>query len=466
MKTDLWRHLVQWEVRHAVRGSTFWLMAALMAAIPALLANPMSDWVGASGPDAPQLDVGTLVFAETLLLSVLVSLWTVFSVKRQVAADVSDDWLLVLTYRQSLVSRYLAGGLVGLLLLLPGILGVMLVGTATGADLTNLLGAQVLVAAGVLQAVAMASIIVAAADFLVAATPVVLFVLVVLDALWCLIPVAGFCWPAAAFARDPLSGSWLMYALFSLPVCLGALAVGWWKAEDFWAYLKMAHRKRQEASLGEVRGAVESAEAPKRGVNRATVTRNRARLLARGVDPLLAHDMARYPWWFQRFEVGPNFWLQTAVGGLLVWYWMWLSEQQHVHTGIYFVFFGFWMASAAVVLRALSSGANIVVQEKEERTLPHLLLTPLGARQIVAMKLRVVLYQPLPPLVVLTAASLVFRLPAGQLVGLWVIALAAAVSGVLASMVAPTRLVAMVLAGRLGAGVLALNDRLGAAVVA
>ncbi|MBI2300874.1 MAG: hypothetical protein HYU66_18345, partial [Armatimonadetes bacterium] len=189
------------------------------------------------------------------------------------------------------------------------------------------------------------------------------------------------------------------------------------------------------------------------------------RLLARGVDPLLAHDMARYPWWFQRFEVGPNFWLQTAVGGLLVWYWMWLADGQRENTRLYLVYFGFLITSAAVVMRALSSGANIVVQEKEERTLPHLLLTPLGARHIVALKLRVVLYQTLPPLVVLTVACWMLGMATSQWTGLWVIALAAAVAGVLASMVAPTRLVAMITAGLLCAGVLALNGVVGDAIV-
>lgn len=451
MRLDVWRHLVAWEVRHALRSATFWVMAAVVALVPAWIA--LSCGPRAVG-DGVFVRIGNdvLVFSEVMVVSALVALWTVFSVKRQVAADVSDDWLLVVTYRHSLVSRYLAGAMIGLVLALAAAVGATFAAALLGGGNADVLRAQPLVALSIIQPVALASIIVAAADFLVAPTAVVLFVLLVLDALWCAIPFAGFAWPAAMLTADPSEPTWLAFTFVAIPVCLMALTFGWWKAEDFWAYLKLAHRRERQASLGEVRSAVEGASAPKVTIDRERVSRTRSRLVAGGTDPLIAHDLARYPWWFDgsrlSFESGAM--TTVAVAVFAIWASS-LTRQQQGNLTLYVIWFAWWLLAAATVLRALTSGASIVVQEKEQRTIDSLLVAPIGIGRLINGKLCVVLQQAAPVLAVMMIATLLFRLPAAMAGGLCLVTLAAAVGGVLASTLSGSRLLATILAGILAA---------------
>ncbi len=442
MKIELWRRLVLWELRHTLRGASFWALAAIVAAVP-WLATLVS---GSSSP-------AYTACWQVVVLSVLVSLWTVFSVKRQIAADVADDWLLVLTYREALVSRYLAGLKVGLLLWLVGLLSSLACYRwawfvdfdCSWAGLLYWCHFQMVVLLSLLQALGLASVVVAAADFLLAPTSVVLFVSVVLMLLWSFLPYLGFVLPIGLLAHNAFSAQGYVWLLSAVVFNVAAIRFGWSKAEDFWAYLKIAQRERERASLGTVRAVVEAGRTAGRSSERERLERARRRLRERGVEPLQAFDRARYPAWMAPRHLTPHARWQWIAGILIATavaiYWSALSGTASFV--MFASYFAWWLLAAGLVIRTLVSASQIVVEEKEQGTLSGLLVAPVGGQGLLRGKLSVILRQALPGLLILTLFA-DLRWPGLQAVpGLWFTVCSAAVCGVAASAVAGTRLLAI-----------------------
>ncbi|MCC7491255.1 MAG: hypothetical protein IT204_02860 [Fimbriimonadaceae bacterium] len=437
MGYDLWQRLVVWEVRHALRGKLFWVMAAAVAAVP---------WLVAADCGLPA-QLGAGLAASQVTVTFLVALWTVFAVKRQLDKDVSDDWLLVLSYRQSLASRFVAGGVLGLLLVAVAAVALWSSGlTSDSSDLSQSLG---LLCISLLQPLAIAAIVVAAADFLLASTPLVLFVVTVLALGSELVPVFGFAVPLAMASADNADAAVTagLLAVCCIGICSLLLLLGWRKAEDFWAYLRIAKAKaeRDGASLGEVRGAVQQQAAQRRRGDHSSTANLRARWRRHGWEPLWAFDLARYPAWVRpRRE---HLWVGVLLLVGLIYTLVYAAVYES-NAWIYLSYFGWWVLAATTLLRVLVSAAGIVVQEEEQGTLAALLVTPQGARWILWVKLGVVLRQALPALLVLTVWQQVWLrgLPGELTAGLWAQVPALAVCGLLCSAVAGSRLLATILA--------------------
>ncbi len=449
MNLELGWRLVIWEVRHAVRGATFWAMVVLMALAPWVLTPQCTNGVDR---------LSVMAVAQVVALSWLVSLWTVFAVKRQLGSEVADDWLLVLTYRESLLSRYLAGLLVGLLLVVPAVLSsavAMAWLRAEPAQWLTWFAEEALLTLSVVQPVAVATLVVAAADFMVAPVAVVLLVLVVFDTLWCAMPFAGLAVPMAMLPNGAGAVAGAVPMVFgAVVVCLIGLAVAWQRSEDFWNYLRVTMSARDKASLGAVRRAVETAQTGSKTSNRHTLAAHREWWRNRGVSPLWYHDLARYPCWFQFRRPSPHALMLWIAGGAIAVAVSTYSNWSKGSFTLYTVYFGFWITTFALLMRAVVSGAQIVVQEKEAGTLPHLLLAPRSATSMLWRKTVVIVRQAVIPVIALTVAMLCYLPGMDVLTWLGAAAICAAVGGVIASSVCGTRLLAVLVGTSLAVGLL------------
>jgi hypothetical protein len=464
MNRDVYGHLMAWELRHTLRRAPFWAMLVLGAAAPVVIAaywayrahfdpNPYSHPMPPKPGDL--LDLGVLGTAQVLTLSLLVSSWIVLSVKRFVAQDVSDDWLLVITFRQALAARYAAGAVVGLLLALANIAAALLavcflVPNHAAAVAEHL---EPIVLLSLLQPLAVASVLVGAADFLLAPAASVLFIQLFAAAVWTIIPVAGYWWSASLCVEtleNGLSSTAMQYVLMSSVVC-GLLAWwGWQRSEDFWLMAPGERRRKgYDASVGEVRGVLKSAGGPKQGVDRRAAMRTRARLHRLRVAPWIAHDLARYRWWNVprgSFALGRLLQAAVVVAPVALAYAAYvMSGDKRQHVGLYWGYFLWWALAAGTVLRALAGGVQIVMAEREQGTLPNLVVSPLGMRRVLNAKLGAVVLQTAPSIILLF--ELLPRL--GIRAGSWYplpIAVGAAMAGVLAASMTRNRLMATLLA--------------------
>ncbi len=467
MTTELWRHLVTWELRHTLRSAAFWFMAAIAFITPLLVvtiarSGSESFATTLSHEGAPE----AVIAAELTVLSLLVCLWTVFAVKRQVASDVADDWLLVLRYRQTLVSRYVSGLAVGVLLVLITSLADLLGLCYAGAEASWFLGVipyTLLKLVALIQPLALAAVVIAAADFLIASVPVVLFVLICLDLFWCALPVTGFAYATALILFSPANPlGWLFLGL-ALLVCGGAVCLGWYKAEDFWTYLRLAMDKRRE-SLGAVRLAIAESQRSGTVVSRTLHAASREWWGRRGVEPLAAHDLARYPWGPRKTGRSYFAWQLVAllVIAVVAAYGASSFDARQSFGDILF-YFAWNMTAVIVVVRALVSGAQILVQEREQGTLASLLTTRLSTARILGTKLRVVLFQALPLLALLVVVWLLnprYGASRGEPTDLVCWTVLAAVAGCLGSAFGGSRLMALLLGGAAMGGFLLAQQAL------
>lgn len=465
MGADSWLHLVRWELRFALRRSPFWLMlltAALVPPVVALLhhyAEPTSAWFESTW----------LIGAQSLTQSALVSAWIVLSVKRQVAREVSDDWLLVIRYRQALLARYVAGAAIGLLLtvaaMLPSLALTAVLPHHAGSSLAAVLAGECWVLAGLLQPLAVSVLLVGAADFLLAPLSTVVSVLLFTALVWSALPGAGMYWLAVQHTNFALTHVYydtpVLWMVVAFPVCLGLMVFGWRRSEDFWTLVRpQVKGETNDDSIGAIRGELSSAAAPKQSAVRGSASTLRAWLAALGCEPLVRFDVARYP------AVGLRY-----LGALLepgntarrarerrLWAWGLGVLLAIRHFGLVrltaetsYIWFALWWALAAgTVLRALASGAQIVGQERESGTLDSLVLAPLGLQRVLDTKLLVVLGQALPALVALAVLAKVgwMSTPTGLVA---TATLCAALGGLLAGTATGNKLVAPVLGAALTA---------------
>jgi hypothetical protein len=451
MNWEVCRHLMAWELRQTLRRAPFWAMLLLSATVPLAAAA----WWG-HADDGSGLDLAVLVPAQTLTLSLLVSSWIVFSVKRLVARDVSDDWLLVITYRHALAARYGAGVILGLVLALANVAAATLaVACLAPHQLPAAVGGlEPMVMLSLLQPLAVAAVLVGAADFLLAPAASVLFIQLFAAGVWTIIPVGGFWWCTNLTAES--SGA-VMPPIAALYLCLscgacGLLAwFGWRRSEDFWLMAPEERRGRgYDASVGEVRGALQTAGRPKQGADRAAAIRLRMWFDGHGVEPWMAHDLARYRWWnLPRGSFALDRLIKAAVifaPVALVYTGCMMFRHRGEHLGFYWAYFLWWALVAGTVLRALSSGTQIVLAEREQGTLPGLVLSPLGLRRVLNAKLGVVVVQALPSLLILAAVLQYGGIITSYAWSVGAVAVSAAIAGIVAGTLTRNRLMATLVA--------------------
>ena len=456
MRLDTWRHLVWWEVRHALTGAPFLVLLLCSAGLPLGVAACHAA-VGGLDP------ASWLVGAQVLTVTVLAALWTVLAVRRLVASEPSDDWLMVVTWRQSLAARYAAGALLGLALWAASWAGAALAGALglVPADV-ELRAAQWCVGLSLLQPLATVALLVGAADFLLAGTATVLAAVLFATLAWAIVPGAGFYW-LAVLAVTPLdlpavyrpAMLWL-----AVPVCVFLTSFGWRRSEDFWALLEGRRRAGADAgNVGEIRGALTSAQSPRRQAERLATARLRTLWTNLGVEPLAAHDLARFAW--LRGVAWPRLTPENrgvvaravaAVAGLVVIGCYVADIDPCRGTALVFVL---WLLGAVTALRALASGVQIVFQEREHGTLEALLLTSVPPVRWLTTKLLVVLAQALPSLVVLEALARIGRLRGGGIAAAaGTASVVAAAGGLTAACKTDHRLVALLGGGLLAVGLL------------
>ncbi|MBI5831689.1 MAG: hypothetical protein HZB16_05165 [Armatimonadetes bacterium] len=457
MASEIWLHLLAWELRYAVRRSALWVMVASAA-----LAPPLFGWAMARAYDQPlPILYAPACGAQALLLALLVASWTAFSVKRQVGAELSDDWLMVITWRQSLLVRYVAAALLGLLMAVASVGTMLLVARLDPNAPAGLHPAQWSAFGAVLQGLASAAVVVGAADFLLASEATVLSVQLAFTAFWSFVPVMGYFWPAWMLT-DPFQASpgcsAAVFGLVATFACCWALALGWRRSEDFWALLKAEHRKGQDVSIGEIRSEIAGSQSGNSASGRQALAEARTSWRLFDLEPIFVHDLARFP--ALSLPRSSEAWQRAVrfagwMTGVLLIYaagFRWISGS-NVEVGVWRIFC-WWAGALVVMLRALASGVQIVAEEREQCTLPALAITPVGLAHALSAKVLVVLVQAAPWLVLLRLAAAGHRELPIALVA--VLTASAAMVGPLAAAWFSGRLVA-VMVGGLGAAVLGLS---------
>lgn len=455
MKTELTKHLTWWEVRHTLRNWPFWIIAAALAVTPiagVVLGGLATDQLGSLA----LVSTSSLITLQIYMLSVLLSLWVVFAVKRQVLAEVSDDWLLVFGYRQALLTRYLAGALTGLLWFVASLLGTLVaVILSPLGDLAAFLALQPVVLLSLLQPLATAMVIIAAADFLLAGVPVVLTAVLLVNVFWCTIPITGYGTLPSFLLHGDAPNTAFNFLVITTLACLFMMRWAWCKSEDFWAYLRTARHLRDSTSLGAVRTALESAETPRKAADRTGRAKVRTRFEARGVDAIPAHDLARYTWLpTNRAELARNT-LTVGVGALVLGIgtalWMGVTEN-----GLPRAELSYFIASVLLVgmlLRTLTSATGIIAQEREQGTLDQLVVSPFGLSRLLNTKLRVVLRQNMPAMLLLglwVTWSVGYLNALDWLLTLAALTLIAGIAGILGASLLVNRVLSLIIGGTLG----------------
>ncbi len=402
-----WQHLVAWELRYALRRSSFWLMLVACAALP-----PLFGWVLARAYGQAQwLLLAPACGGQMVLLSALVAAWTVLSAKRQVSSELSDDWLLVITWRQSLLARYVVAALLGLAMASASLIVMHLAIGANGtAGSACALQSQTSVFGAVLQGVASAAIVVAASDFLLASQATVISVQLAFTLFWSFVPYLGFFWPAWMM-NDTLTlgtpGQVAMLGRVPAVACLLLFGFAWLRSEDFWRLIEQ-RRRRGDTNIGQIRNELATSQTAHQTGLRLAMAASRERWRGRRVPAWLAVELARYP--MLSLPRGPGRWgrllgLLMAVGTLLVCYvgYQTAAGKDVELDGLFFRYFGWYVAAAIILLRALSSGVDAVARERERGTLAALVIAPLGLRRLLDGKVLAVLLQTAPWAVLLVA---------------------------------------------------------------
>jgi len=459
MGGEAWRHLVWWELRQAVSRAPYRLMLLVAAVLPPAVAA-----IHARYADTREWDLAWLVGAQVLTLSALVAAWTLLAVKRLVAREVSDDWLLVVGWRQSLAARYVAGAVLGCGLFAASVAGATAVWAweSFGWEGLDFYATQVIVGLSLLQPLATATLMVGAVDFLLAAPSLVLAALLFATLVWSAVPGGGFYWLAVLVSTGEYGEPdtpWRLLWL-AVPACVLLACYGWARCEDFWQLLEGKRRpKGSDSSVGEIRGALDSAQTPRRAADRAALACARSAWAWLGCEPLLAHDLARFPWLSltgartRLVLLFPLVALATAVG---LWCALSLMVEQSYHQ---LAFFAAWAIGAVTVLRALASGVQIIFEEREQGGLEALFLTPISPLRLVSAKTTVVLAQALPSLVVMYVLFAAGGLDTEALAPFIEAALVAAVGGVTAACLVGNRLSALLGGAALAAALVPLLGR-------
>ncbi|MBI5831690.1 MAG: hypothetical protein HZB16_05170 [Armatimonadetes bacterium] len=404
----MWRYLLAWELRYAVRRSAFWLMLLGAALLPVAFGWAMARAYGQPGFMLYAPACG----AQMVLLSVLVAAWTALSAKRQVSSELSDDWLLVITWRQSLLARYAAAALMGLAMALASTVAMRLaIAWCGGTGAMLAVAAQRHVFGAVLQGLASAAVVVGAADFLLASQATVLSVQLAVTLFWSFVPFLGFFWPAWVLTDPANLGTpdgALLFAQVAKGLCLVLFGFGWLRSEDFWLLLAERRRDGYDASIGEIRSEIAGSQTANSAGSRLALAASRARWRQLRLPPWLVADLARYP-----VIALPR---GSAGWGRLIKFALLLGTVLLAYVGatsaagrevdldwIFWQTFGWWAALVIVLLRALASGVQIVAQEREQGTLADLATTPVGLAYMLNGKVLVVVWQAVPWLVLLVA---------------------------------------------------------------
>lgn len=411
MQGNVWQHLLAWELRYALRRSAIYLMALTAALGPVAF-----GWAMARAYDRPEpLLYAPACGAQVVLLSPLIASWTVLSARRQVSSELSDDWLLVITWRQSLLVRHLAAAVLGLAMAALSIVTMLAAGECLNMQgYVWLVRSQAWVLGAALQGVAAAAIVVAASDFLLASMATVLSVQLTFALLWSFVPFVGFFWPVWLLTDPDNLGtpdSAMLFGRVAVLACLALFAFAWLRSEDFWLLLQQRRRRGYDASIGEVRSEIAGARAGASAGGREAAAAARARWRRLRLPAWLAADLARYP--VLSLPRGSRGWLRAAgltvlVGVVLLVYVSVCTAtgRDVLADGSAWRVFGWWLASAVVLLRAVSSGVQIVAQEREQGTLANLAVTPLGLASVLNGKVLVVMVQTVPWAAVLWFARL------------------------------------------------------------
>ena len=449
MASEIWLHLLCWELRYALRRSLFWVMLGIAALVPPLFAWALAIAYG----QGPALLYSPGCGAQSVLVALLVATWTVYSVKRQVSTELSDDWLLIISWRQSLLTRYVAAAALGLLIATASIVTMLLAARLdAGADRLAVWHAQLPVLASVWQGLASAAVVVGAADFLLASQATVISVQLAFSLFWSFVPVLGFFWPAwmanetGTFRQPTLAAA---YQVLALLACGLALFYGWRRSEDFWLLLRAGDRRGKPASIGEIRGELSSSQSGTGASLRAARFGWRETFADWGLDPLVSHDLARFPALVLPRDAAGWQRLRTfavSLSGIVLLYMCaiaWFTGRA-AETGVWRIFL-WWAGALVVMLRALSSGVQVAAQEREQSTLPALAIAPVGLVRMLTGKVLVVLVQAAPWLLLLRWAAAGHReLPIAFVV---IITAIAAMVGPCAAGWLPGRLVATLVGG-------------------
>jgi len=255
----------------------------------------------------------------------------------------------------------------------------------------------------VLQGVASAAIVVAASDFLLASQATVISVQLAFTLFWSFVPYLGCFWPAWMM-NDPITlttpGQVAMLGRAPAVACLLLFGFAWLRSEDFWRLIEQ-RRRRGDTNIGQIRNELATSQTAHQTGLRLAMAASRERWRRRRVPAWLAVELARYP--MLSLPRGPGRWgrllgLLMAVGTLLVCYvgYQTASGKDVVLDGLFFRYFGWYVAAAIILLRALSSGVDAVARERERGTLAALVIAPLGLRRLLDGKVLAVLLQTAP----------------------------------------------------------------------
>jgi len=461
------RHLTLWALRRTLRGGTFRFLALAYLLIPALVAYlmvlvspvtvvPMSP-PEIMTPAPPPSSVGArafvaLVFTQEALLFVLISLWTVGTIKRLIGSRVSDDWLLFMRYRDFLWSTYLSALALGLLLVVVGSPLELLVAAFGDFSLAQVGATLAALAVSVLIPVTVAAFIGGAQDTLMAHAAVVTAAVLGTGGLVYFLPLL---FPAISPLHVLLTatgGQWLfqtrwadMRAVSPWPECLGLQAAGllliwlfsWVRAEDFWNYPGLAawpEEKPKDANLAEVRQAIGGAVTTKPTPRREERFRWRQALRVRHDNPVFVYDLAARQRWLGDWgllcyrlgqslarlrQVGPFTWI--LIGWLLLLgaaalFNCFTMVRQALGPDFNELYFynrlaAIWSGLSFVFLVAVVlGGAEVVAADRERGTLESLLLTRLTGPSLFRTKLAVVLVKARFYFYFLAAGSVAFSL--------------------------------------------------------
>jgi len=416
------RHLTLWELRRTLRSGTFRFLAAAYVLVPAVALFLVARGQGKT-PTPGRAPMAALLWAQEAMLFLIVALWTVWAVRQVVAEPVSDDWLLMVRWRNFVASKYLTAVGLGFLLVALGAPLTLLMAAYPDLSLSNAAAALLVLLVTVAIPVTVATFICAAADALIVNLATATLALVATGGLLYALgaPFTLYALVDAAGVSSVLDG-WA--GVIPWPASLGCLmlflAVGWlWSwhhQEDFWQHPQVRASQRQvaQASMADVKQAVTGSPAPQPTPGRWERFRRRQHLRRRCDHPIYLYDATsqRVTWrevWSP--ETGKRLLralpallllLPFAIGMVMlalellaqaIRYFLeqtgWsLTVREYVLTRAVVSWIGLgWLALGAVT----ALGAEVVVRDRRRRVLTHFLLTRLSGRSIFRAKLAVVL---------------------------------------------------------------------------